>query len=110
MMAGCCYGRKLRETILLFGIFEMDRVPVQIIEAIYEFFLCAVILVAEKYKRIDGLKLYLTAYAVFRFMIEFFRDDAVRGIFGGLSTAQWISIFILGYYWGKRFLSPPCKI
>lgn len=110
MMAGCCYGRKLRETILLFGIFEMDRVPVQIIEAIYEFFLCAVILVAEKYKRIDGLKLYLTAYAVFRFMIEFFRGDAVRGIFGGLSTAQWISIFILGYYLGKRFLSPPCKI
>lgn len=103
MMAGCCYGRRLQKTILLFGIFEINRVPVQIMEAAYEFFLFAVILVTEKYKSIDGLKLYLSAYAVFRFGIEFFRGDAIRGIFWGLSTAQWISVFILIYYVGKRF-------
>lgn len=102
MLAGCCYGRKLRETILLFGIFELDRVPVQIMESIYEFLLCAVILVLERHKEVGSLKIYLIAYSVFRFVIEFFRGDAVRGIFFGVSTAQWISLFIIGYYLSKR--------
>lgn len=106
MMAGCCYGRKLRKTVLLFGFFELNRVPVQIIEAIYEFFLCVVVLGMEKHREIDGLKLYLIAYSFFRFVIEFYRGDDVRGFFLGVSTAQWISLFILGYYLGKRFIFP----
>ncbi|MDE6406292.1 MAG: prolipoprotein diacylglyceryl transferase [Lachnospiraceae bacterium] len=105
MLAGCCYGRKLQTTVLLFGIFELKRIPVQMIESVYEFFLCVVIFAAEKNKKMDGLKLYLTAYGIFRFVIEFFRGDAVRGIFLGMSTAQWISLFILGYYLGKRFFT-----
>ena len=92
-------------TVLLFGIFELKRIPVQMIESVYEFFLCVVIFAAEKNKKMDGLKLYLTAYGIFRFVIEFFRGDAVRGIFLGMSTAQWISLFILGYYLGKRFFT-----
>lgn len=106
MMAGCCYGKKLRATVLLFGIFELHRIPVQLIEAIYEFLLCAVILVTERHKEIDGLKIYLITYSIFRFVIEFLRGDAVRGIFFGVSTAQWISLFILGYYLGKGLISP----
>ncbi len=105
MMAGCCYGKRLKSAVLVFGVFELERIPVQIIEAVYEFFLCAVILMAEKYEKVDGLKLYLIAYGIFRFIIEFFRGDPVRGIFFGLSTAQWISLFILGYYLRKRCIS-----
>lgn len=105
MMAGCCYGRKLPATVLLFGIFELNRIPVQLIEAVYEFLLCAVILALERYREINGLKIYLIAYSIFRFGIEFLRGDAVRGIFFGVSTAQWISLFILGYYLRKRFVS-----
>ena len=41
------------------------------------------------------LRLYLALYAVFRFVLEFFRGDDVRGILGGLSVSQWISIVIL---------------
>lgn len=104
MMAGCCYGRKLRATVLLFGILELNRIPVQLIEAIYEFLLCAVILALERHREINGLKIYLIAYSIFRFGIEFLRGDAVRGIFFGVSIAQWISLFILGYYLGKRFI------
>lgn len=104
MLAGCCYGRELRETILLFGLFELERVPVQIIESVYEFLLFAVLLILERHKEVDGMKIYLISYSVFRFLIEFFRGDTVRGIFFGLSTAQWISIFIIVYYLYRRSL------
>ena len=39
--------------------------------------------------------LYLIAYAIFRFVIEFFRGDAVRGGFGPLSFSQVVSLLIL---------------
>ncbi len=35
---------------------------------------------------------YLALYAVIRFGTEWLRGDAVRGIYFGLSTSQWISI------------------
>ena len=38
----------------------------------------------------------LIVYAIFRFFIEFFRGDEIRGIWvGGLSTAQYISVIIV---------------
>ena len=40
--------------------------------------------------------LYLTLYAVWRFIIEFFRADE-RGAVGPLSTSQFISLFILAF-------------
>lgn len=45
-----------------------------------------------------SLGLYLTAYAVERFGLEFLRYDAVRGVFWGVSSSQWISIglFVTG--------------
>ena len=41
------------------------------------------------------MTIYLLAYPVFRFTIEFFRDDQ-RGVILGLSTSQFISIFVFG--------------
>lgn len=98
-MAGCCYGIPLPAPITFFGMFTLDRLPVQIFEAVFEFVLFAVLLVVEKRRpQTDILKVYLLAYAVFRFAIEFFRGDVVRGIFLGLSTAQWVSLGIAVYY------------
>jgi len=37
-------------------------------------------------------------YAIVRFFDEFLRGDKVRGIWYGFSTAQWISMGILIYY------------
>ena len=37
---------------------------------------------------------YLTAYGIFRFLIEFLRGDAIRGVFL-LSTSQWISLILV---------------
>ena len=38
--------------------------------------------------------LYLAVYAFVRFFDEFLRGDALRGFIFGLSTSQFISIFI----------------
>ena len=103
-MAGCCYGVELAEPVELFGVLTLDRLPVQLIEACFEFLLFAAILVWEKKRpHADTLQIYLVAYALFRFGIEFFRGDAIRGIFLGLSTAQWVSLAILAYYLLRRF-------
>jgi phosphatidylglycerol:prolipoprotein diacylglycerol transferase len=39
--------------------------------------------------------LYLVLYAVGRFIIEYFRGDEARGFLFGLSTSQFISIFMM---------------
>ena len=40
------------------------------------------------------LFLYMLIYPVYRFILEFFRGDEIRGFWFGLSTSQWISIFL----------------
>ena len=98
-LAGCCYGKRLRTPFVFAGILEFQRIPVQLLEALFEFVLFAVLLlVGRKKPGSNLLGVYLTAYAVFRFINEFFRGDMVRGIYLGYSTAQWVSAAILLYY------------
>ena len=59
-------------------------------------------IIGRKHKEYDSLKFYLLAYAKFRFANEFLMDDEVRGLFFGLSTAQWISARIVAYYAAKK--------
>lgn len=97
-LAGCCYGKKC-EVPFVWRSLEIDRIPVQLLEAVYEFLLFIVLVIVSKKKpEVDMLRIYLIAYAVFRFINEFFRGDVVRGIFVGISTAQWISIGIVLFY------------
>ena len=99
-MAGCCYGIPLEVPWQVGGI-ALERLPTQLIESAYEFFLfAALICLGYRRKRINLLKIYLIAYAIFRFFIEFYRDDLGRGFWVLFSTSQWISIFILLYYIG----------
>lgn len=101
-MSGCCYGRELKNVWNLGSYIQFTRIPTQLIEAAFEFLLFAVLLFAEK-KAKNLLGIYLVFYGSFRFVIEFYRGDAIRGIYGGLSTAQWISIIVLIYY-GWKYL------
>ena len=72
--------------------------PVQLVEASLLFILALVLwLIGRTYKREDGFfpkctVTYVIAYAVIRFVLEYFRDDAIRGIYGPFSTSQWISL------------------
>ncbi len=101
-MAGCCYG------IEYHGAFSVTfsnsiaapngvpLLPVQLIEAAGDILLTVLltVLFLKNAKNISLPGTYLICYAVMRFILEFFRGDAVRGIMLGLSTSQWISVII----------------
>lgn len=102
-LVGCCYG--IESTI---GFTYTDspivsgngvcRFPVQLLEAGLNLILFFVLYWLYKKERCKEklLHIYLASYAVIRFCMEFLRgDDALRGIWFGLSTSQWISLAIL---------------
>lgn len=98
-LGGCCYGAPYTGigAVRFLHVGVMEPVfPVQILEAILNLVIFGV-LVAESRKtraRFHSLYLYLMLYAVVRFVLEFFRGDQIRGITGGYSTSQWISIVL----------------
>jgi phosphatidylglycerol:prolipoprotein diacylglycerol transferase len=99
---GCCYGAKTDSacsvvfTQSLIAPNGVPLIPVQLIEAGFDFLLFIFLLVVYRIKK-EGqtmLFLYLILYSVFRFTIEFFRGDIARGILFGLSTSQWLSLAV----------------
>ncbi len=102
-LAGCCYGVECEfgfassANELVPAVVGVRRFPVQLAEALFNFILFAVLLCLFN-KRCAERRLifiYLYSYSTARFILEFFRGDANRGIFFGLSTSQWISILIV---------------
>ena len=92
----CCYG--VVADGAFFARFFEHRLPVQLLESGFNFLLFGALLFLFYYrKRSRGklVRVYLWAYASFRFLIEFWRDDAVRGGIGPLSFSQWVSVCIL---------------
>lgn len=92
----CCYGLVCHNG-LWEGFFE-HRLPVQLLESGFNFLLFALLLgLYLKGKRRQLTDIYLLCYSVFRFCIEFFRGDEIRGFIGLLSFSQWVSIGIWLY-------------
>ncbi len=99
---GCCYGVEWEGgvTFTLSPLTDANgvaRLPIQLIEASFNFILF-IVLASMFCKKILKRRLfctYLLCYAPARFIFEFFRGDTLRGIWFGLSTSQWISIFII---------------
>ncbi len=111
LMAGCCYGREYHgpfaitfpDNELIPSLSGVERFPMQIIEVLYNLVLFVALFLLIKKKILKNgraLGVYLMAYSAMRFILEFFRGDAVRGHLGELSTSQWISlvIFPIGCY------------
>ena len=107
--AGCCYGMPYDgvfsytyfvEGMLFDGagkdaLYGRSLFPVQLFEAAFLFLIFLTLcLLYRKFIHVEGLfvTLYLSMYSVTRFVLEFFRYDAIRGVYFGLSTSQWISI------------------
>lgn len=104
-LTGCCYGKKFEAPLEIGGV-VLERVPVQLIEALMELVIfVSILLIQRKKPEADLLKFYLVTYAVVRFGDEFLRGDLIRGIWFGLSTAQWISLVIIVYYIVKKIHS-----
>lgn len=98
-LSGCCYGKELSSPMVMFGVLKVTRIPTQLIEAVFEMSLFIVILILGRHKtNYNLLKIYMTSYAVFRFIIEFWRGDTLRGFFLGISTSQIVSICIIIFY------------
>lgn len=105
LMAGCCYGMVYDGPFsitypvndLIPSVSETTRFPMQLIEVLYNLivFIVVFILVKKKVMKTGRvLGIYLVSYSVMRFILEFFRGDAIRGHFGELSTSQWISLIL----------------
>lgn len=86
--AGCCYGIELADG---------TKFPVQLVEAAYCFMMLLAFLIVKPERRWPRLPLfpvYLIIYSVGRFIFEFFRGDANRGVWI-LSTSQWIGLALI---------------
>lgn len=101
-LVGCCYGieSKIGFTYrhsLIESANHVHRFPIQLIEAGFNLILFFVLYSFYKKKKYKGklIYIYLTSYAVARFIFEFFRGDSYRGFLFGLSTSQIISILII---------------
>lgn len=93
---GCCFGVPCSSDVCM--RFFSGLLPVQLIESCFNFLLfAALLIVLRRAPRLKGrlTDLYLLCYAVFRFVIEFFRGDIIRGGIGPLSFSQLVSIGIL---------------
>ena len=94
--AGCCHGKA---TDGIFGVqfpgFSYAVHPTQLYEAAFLFVLFAVsvyLILKKDFKH--NLSLYLIAYGVFRFLIEYVRGDDRGELVGFVSPSQFWSIFM----------------
>ena len=99
---GCCYGLPVSSDCFLGFDFNKDGnyyLATQLIEVVFNLILFIVlVLVGFKTKSKSGIVsyIYIYSYAIYRFIIEYFRYDD-RGEIFGFSTAQFISLFLIGY-------------
>lgn len=98
LLDGCCYGKISNFGLMMFvgGAWE-KRVPIQLFESLFLFALCGVlVLLLLKRKSTYNGSVYLISYGVWRFVIEFFRDDD-RGASGlsFLTPSQLTAILLI---------------
>lgn len=113
LLAGCCYGVEsaygwyfphspLADPLVRYF-------PIQLVEACFNLLLFILLFFLQKASVPKGkmLWIYFPLYAAGRFTLEFWRGDAVRGVYAGLSTSQWISLALLiasGVVWLREWL------
>lgn len=98
--AGCCYGVEAPEpwgisfTHAVAGPNGIPLLPVQLWESGAELVIFAILLwYAGRTKvRERLLPAYVLLYAPTRFVLEFFRGDPARRLYGPHSTSQWLSL------------------
>ncbi len=99
-LAGCCWGIEVPFGLVyrqaLAAPNGVPLLPLQLIEAAANLLLFIVLAVSVRKLRQKWrvLPLYLALYGALRFVLEFFRGDAIRGVWL-LSTSQWISLALL---------------
>ena len=100
LFAGCCHGEK---TTAWYGIFMhtvefgyAKVVPTQLFEALFLFALfaiCFILVWKKKFKH--NMSLYLIAYGIFRFLLEFLRADDRGQLLGIISPSQFWTLLMI---------------
>lgn len=98
--AGCCYGKEATGFFSFLGVkfvgHDVYRYPTQLFEAIFLFALFGVLsylILKKKFKY--SLPVYLGSYGLWRFLIEFVRDDYRGSFVTGLSPSQMQSLVLV---------------
>ncbi|MBQ3571549.1 MAG: prolipoprotein diacylglyceryl transferase [Clostridia bacterium] len=104
LFGGCCHGAYLGSEYVFGGIKMTSAgtgitgyyVPVQLYESLFLFMLFAILSILVLKKRFKLiLPIYLASYGVWRFCIEFARDDYRGSFIGNLSPSQSLSILLV---------------
>lgn len=77
-LSGCCYGRPASWGVAMYFQPNVLRIPVQIIECVFDVFIIVTVLLYEKRNGIPSGMLYplfLVLYGTVRFVLEFFREN-----------------------------------
>ena len=102
LFAGCCHGELLGKNYVFGGIYMQGDygwgyyVPTQLYESLFLFVLFGVmtyLLFKKDFKH--NMSLYLSTYGIFRFVIEFFRDDHRGELVGSISPSQFWSLLMI---------------
>ena len=102
--AGCCFGMEtqsgfsvLYTTRIHEETVTAPRVPIQLIEAVANLIVFVVLFRLLRVPKLQGhlIKIYLCSYAVIRLILELFRGDEVRGVWGEISFSQVVSVCVL---------------
>lgn len=102
-LGGCCYGVEcswgftVYDNTLIPSVNGVQRLPIALIEAGINIliYIALVYLYKKCILKNRLVYMYVLMYAPARFIIEFFRGDAIRGSFAGLTTSQWVSVLLL---------------
>ena len=104
--AGCCYGKPTDSFLgVRFPGHPGSVHPTQLYEAFFLFALfavCSYLLLKKGFKH--NMSLYLVAYGIFRFLIEFVRNDERGQLLGFISPSQFWSILMIALGIGLYFL------
>lgn len=97
LFAGCCYGIPWSWGVIMQDSPDVIRFPVQFVESVCCLLIFIILLYREKKNKWDNnIFVYLIAYGICRFLLEYFRGDTIRGIWSiGMSTAQIVSAIII---------------
>ncbi|MDY6905363.1 MAG: prolipoprotein diacylglyceryl transferase [Thermodesulfobacteriota bacterium] len=73
---------------------SLPVIPTQAVSAVVLLTLSVLAFCHYRKNKKSTFIIFVFAYAVFRFLIEFIRDDVDRAYWAGISTSQWISLAI----------------
>ncbi|MEM9827579.1 MAG: prolipoprotein diacylglyceryl transferase family protein [Planctomycetota bacterium] len=94
--AGCCYGKPtdVAWAAVFPSVDSLPRHPAQIYESAFHLTAAGILVAAQRDGIAKGhlIKIYIVAYAVFRFFSEFYRDEPIVAL--NMTLYQGLAIFI----------------